>query len=182
MEPLNKGHSGITSIIHYREVVLISEVKLVCPLYKGCPYLGGSFIRRLFYCCTLSIVFFALVTPYRFIVLSLLHHLGSQVVKRPTERGAPGGGGVDGPAKVRNLDVSLHADKQVLWFDVPVDHLLGVAVDEGVSQLSYVLHGRGGERKGRWWDLDQKGYSFKLCMQGHIRQSGHSDWSQGWPD
>ncbi len=42
VEPLNKGHFGIM----YREVVLISEVDLhkeePCPLYRGCPYLGGQ--------------------------------------------------------------------------------------------------------------------------------------------
>ncbi len=28
LEPLNKGHFGITSIVHCKEVVLISEVNL----------------------------------------------------------------------------------------------------------------------------------------------------------
>ena len=84
--------------------------------------------------------------PYRLIMLPLLHHLRCQVVQRPTQGGPTRRGGVHGPAKVCYLDVPLHADQQVLWLNVPVDHLLRVAVGQRVCQLSYIL-GRGREVK-----------------------------------
>ena len=52
VEPLNKGHFGASHVVLCREVVLFSEVQNVwewyfeeCPLQRGCPFLGGSFIR-----------------------------------------------------------------------------------------------------------------------------------------
>ena len=51
VEPPNKGHFGISHVVLCREVVLFSEVQNVwewyfeeCPLQRGCPFLGGSFI------------------------------------------------------------------------------------------------------------------------------------------
>ena len=54
VEPPNKGHFGTSHFVFCREVVLFSDVKNVllqwergieqCPLQRGCPFLGGSFI------------------------------------------------------------------------------------------------------------------------------------------
>ena len=51
----------------------------------------------------------------------------------------PGGGCVNRPAKICDLQLPIGPQQQVLWFDVPVDHLLGVAIVEGISQLHDVL-------------------------------------------
>ena len=55
VEPPNKGHFGASHVVLYREAVLFSEVQNVmvlwewyfeeCPLQRGRPFLGGSFIR-----------------------------------------------------------------------------------------------------------------------------------------
>lgn len=43
------------------------------------------------------------------------------------------------PAKVSDLEISHEAEQQVLGFDVAVDDLLAVAVEQGVCQLEDVL-------------------------------------------
>ena len=55
VEPLNNGHSGDRPLVHYREVVPISEVtecmlqsvggETVCLFYEGCLLLRVSIIR-----------------------------------------------------------------------------------------------------------------------------------------
>ena len=59
VEPLSKGHFGTSPC---KEAVFFSEVEMYCmynfwgywkcPLYRGCPFLGGSFIRSSKYCKT----------------------------------------------------------------------------------------------------------------------------------
>ena len=43
-------------------------------------------------------------------------------------------GRVHRPAKVSNFEFSAHAQQQVLWLDVTVDDVLGVAVLQGACQ------------------------------------------------
>ncbi len=43
-------------------------------------------------------------------------------------------GRVHGPAEVGDLQLALHAEQQVLGLDVPVDHVLGVAIHERARQ------------------------------------------------
>lgn len=43
------------------------------------------------------------------------------------------------PAKVGNLQLPLQPHEQILWLDIPMDHLLTVTVEEGISQLFHVL-------------------------------------------
>ena len=43
------------------------------------------------------------------------------------------------PTKIRDFEVSTEVDKEVLWLDVPVDHLPRVAVVEGICQLRHIL-------------------------------------------
>ena len=50
VEPPNKGHFGSTAFVLYLEAVLRWEVQIInwcgsqCPLYGGCPLVGGSII------------------------------------------------------------------------------------------------------------------------------------------
>ena len=66
-------------------------------------------------------------------------------------RGAcvPGGGGVDRAAKISNLQLPIgpRPQQQILWFDIPVNHLLGVAVVEGICHLHDVLEDKCGRNK-----------------------------------
>ena len=66
-------------------------------------------------------------------------HLRREVVECTAHGGAPGGGRVDGPAEVGNLQITLHVEEEVLGLDVPVDDLLGVAILEGLGHLVDVL-------------------------------------------
>jgi len=43
----------------------------------------------------------------------------------------------------QQISVSLHVQEQVLWLDIPVDHLLGVAVGQGSTHLPDVLSAPG---------------------------------------
>ena len=57
VEPPSKGHFWTNHFVICREAVLFSEVENLlhihfegygkCPLYKGCPFLGGPFITGL---------------------------------------------------------------------------------------------------------------------------------------
>ena len=42
--PLNKGLFGAGRVVLCREVVLFLEDQTVLVLWRGCPFLGGSFI------------------------------------------------------------------------------------------------------------------------------------------
>ena len=46
-----------------------------------------------------------------------------------------------GPPEVGDLEVTLHVEEEVLGLDVPVDHVHGVAVGQGLGHLSDVLAG-----------------------------------------
>ena len=37
------------------------------------------------------------------------------------------------PAKVSDLELALGAQQQILWFDIAVDDVLGVAVQQGAA-------------------------------------------------
>ena len=63
-----------------------------------------------------------------------LDHLGWQVVQSPAERLPAGVWRVHRPAKVCNLELPMKAQQQVLWFDVPMDDMLGVAVHQCLCQ------------------------------------------------
>ena len=58
----------------------------------------------------------------------------------------PGGGRVDRPAEVCDLQLPVGSQQQVLWLDVPVDHLLRVAVVQSIRQLHDVLRREESER------------------------------------
>lgn len=51
----------------------------------------------------------------------------------------PQGGRVHRPAKVGNLQLSLEPQEQILWLYVSVNHLLPVAVHQGICQLLHDL-------------------------------------------
>ena len=72
------------------------------------------------------------------VVLPSLDHFGGEVVQSTTQSVAPGGGGVDGPAKVGDLDLALGADEQILGLDVAVDDVLLVAVGQGLAEVGDV--------------------------------------------
>ena len=46
---------------------------------------------------------------------------------------------VDGPSEVGNLQFALGADEEIFWLDVPVDHVLAVAVDQCVRDFVHEL-------------------------------------------
>lgn len=71
-------------------------------------------------------------------MLPSLDHFGREVVESATQGVAPGGGGVDGPAKVGNLDLALGADEEILGLDVAVDDVLLVAVGQGLAEVGDV--------------------------------------------
>ena len=79
-----------------------------------------------------------------------LDHLGRQVVKCSAECRAPRMRRVHRPTKVCNLELAPEIEQQVLWLDVAVDHVLGVAVVERAGQRLDVLpqQGRGGVKAG----------------------------------
>ena len=79
-----------------------------------------------------------------------LDHLGRQVVKCSAECRAPRMRRVHRPTKVCNLELAPEVEQQVLWLDVAVDHVLGVAVVERAGQRLDVLpqQGRGGVKAG----------------------------------
>ena len=72
------------------------------------------------------------------VVLPSLDHFGREVVESATQGVAPGGGGVDGPAKVGNLDLALGTDEEILGLDVAVDDVLLVAVGQGLAEVGDV--------------------------------------------
>ena len=79
-----------------------------------------------------------------------LDHLGRQVVKCSAECRAPRMRRVHRPTKVCNLELAPEIEQQVLWLDIAVDHVLGVAVVERAGQRLDVLpqQGRGGVKAG----------------------------------
>ena len=72
-----------------------------------------------------------------------LDHLGRQVVERAAEGRAPRMRRVHRPTKVCNLELSPEIEQQVLWLDIAVDHVLGVAVVERAGQRLDVLPQQG---------------------------------------
>ena len=72
-----------------------------------------------------------------------LDHLGRQVVKCSAECRAPRMRRVHRPTKVCNLELAPEVEQQVLWLDVAVDHMLGVAVVERAGQRLDVLPQQG---------------------------------------
>ena len=67
-----------------------------------------------------------------------LDHFRRQVVKGPAEGLTPGVGGMHRPAKVRNLELSVQPQQQVLRLDVSMDHMLGMAVHQGLCQRCHI--------------------------------------------
>ncbi len=51
----------------------------------------------------------------------------------------PRAGRVDGPAEIGDLQLPVDANQDVLRFDVPIDHVLRVAILQGVRHLEHVL-------------------------------------------
>ena len=43
------------------------------------------------------------------------------------------------PTEIGNLEVTLEIQEKIFRFDVPVDDISGVAVDESICQLSHIL-------------------------------------------
>ena len=76
------------------------------------------------------------------VVLPSLDHFGGKVVQSAAQGVAAGGGGVDRPAEVGDLDLALGADEEVLRLDVAVDDVLLVAVGQGLAEVGNVP-GRG---------------------------------------
>ncbi len=58
---------------------------------------------------------------------------------RMQAEGWPGGGRVDRPPKVCDLQFSIRPQKQIFRFNVSMNHVLGVTVVQGVSELHYIL-------------------------------------------
>lgn len=72
------------------------------------------------------------------IVLAACDHFWWKVVEGPAESGTAGCWGMDRPSEVCKLEISVQANKDVLWFDIAVDDVLGVAVMDGVAHLNNV--------------------------------------------
>lgn len=47
-------------------------------------------------------------------------------------------GSMHRPSEISNLELSINAQKQILWLDVSVDDMLGVAVDQSPCQRENV--------------------------------------------
>ena len=45
---------------------------------------------------------------------------------------------MDGPAEIGKLELTIQTDENVLWLDITVDDVLGVAVVDGVGHLDDV--------------------------------------------
>ena len=58
-----------------------------------------------------------------FVVRGSVDHLRGQVVEGAAHRGSAGGGRVDRPAKVGDLEVALHVQEQVLRLDITMNYL-----------------------------------------------------------
>jgi hypothetical protein len=90
------------------------------------------------------------------VVVLVLDHLGREVVERAAERRAARGGGMDGPAEIRDLEVAALADEEVLGLDVAVDDVLAVHLVERLGERCDVLRGKvvrgsgAGGGGGRW--------------------------------
>ena len=54
----------------------------------------------------------------------------------------PGRRGMNGPAKVSDLQFTEKTEKQIFWLDVAMDDFLGVTVHQCIGQLKYVLQHR----------------------------------------
>ena len=76
---------------------------------------------------------------HRLVVGLALHHLGGEVVEGAAEGVALGGGGVNGPSEVCDLDLALAVDEEVLGLDVAVDDVFLVAVVEGRGEGADVV-------------------------------------------
>lgn len=69
------------------------------------------------------------------VVLLPLDHLRGQVIQGSTQRLPARGRRVDRPPKIRDLQLTLGPQQQILWLDVSVDDMLLVAVPEGGGHL-----------------------------------------------
>jgi hypothetical protein len=78
-----------------------------------------------------------------------LDHLGREVVERAAEGRPAVRRGVDGPAKVADLQVAVQAEEDVFRLDVAVDDVLRVQVVERVGHLRHVLSP--GCKTARYW-------------------------------
>ena len=80
------------------------------------------------------------------------HHLRWQVIQRPAQRLAPAVGRMHAPPKVSDLDGAVNADQEILWFDVTVNHMLGVAILQRLGQRSDVpaMRSAGSAQRSRW--------------------------------
>eukprot|EP00968_Pinguiococcus_pyrenoidosus_P009874 scaffold770_cov255-Pinguiococcus_pyrenoidosus.AAC.27 len=72
------------------------------------------------------------------VVRFAFHHLRRKVVQGPAERLTPRSDRVHGPPKVCNLQLPQLPHQEVLRLDVPMDHVLRVAVRQRAAQLQHV--------------------------------------------
>lgn len=70
-----------------------------------------------------------------------LDHLGREVIQRAAHGLPPVVGSMDAPAEIRDLDLAVDADQDVLRLDIPVDNMLAVQVSQRGSHLGNVLGG-----------------------------------------
>jgi hypothetical protein len=69
----------------------------------------------------------------------ILHHLWRKVIERSTECRAAVSRRMNGPPEVADFQFAVDADEDVFGFDVAVDDVFSVEVDEGVGHLGDVL-------------------------------------------
>lgn len=63
-----------------------------------------------------------------------LHHLGREVIQCPAQCLAPTVGRMHRPSKICNLELTLESNQQIFGFDITMNHMLRMAVDQCVAK------------------------------------------------